>query len=243
MKDLDNRKNRLLDSQKSLFGKLKKLNQLFKIHFISLVLFFLFSLSNIIFWMVLLIIGQAKPELFQRYGIFGLVVTFILIIVLFLLLIALALQIYYYSFFIVRGDRSLKQVQGDKEEEKIHYNGIVPYITNFYAFFNRYSKEKTNYSQLVFSFLLVNFFLGFYIFFIATRFIDPSITILSVKICGPILFLLMVIFWLMDIIISIKIRIKIVKWEKLFTKLEEWAQELEKNFIGNANHKDREDAL
>ncbi len=243
MKGLDNKKNRLLDSQKLLFGKLKKLNQLFKIHYTSLVLFFLFALSNIIFWMALLIIGQAKPELFQRYGIFGMVVTFILIIVLFLLLIVLALQIYYYSFFIIRGDRSLKQFKGDKEAKNTHYNGIVPYINNFYAFFNRYSKEKTNYSQLVFSFLLVNFFLGFFIFFIATRFIDPSITMLSVKICGPILFLLMVISWIMDIIISMKIRIKIVKWENLFPKLEEWAQELEKNFIRNSNHKDKEDAL
>ena len=233
----------LFERQRVLFEKLSKLNQLFKIHFSSLVLFFSFSTINTIFWMILLIIGQASPILPQRYGIFGIIVTFIMILVLFVLLTVLAIQIFYYSYFILRGNRSLKLVKNNKETNNSPYNGIVPYINNFYAFFNRYSEEKTNYSQLVFTFLLINFFLGFYIFFIATRFIDPSITILSVKICGPILFLLLVSFSIMNIIISLKINFKIRKWEDLFTKLEEWAQQLEHNTIENLNHVDKEETL
>ena len=42
-----------------------------------------------------------------------------------------------------------------------------------------------------------------------------------------ILFLSMVGFWLLNFITSIKISNEVVKWEKLFPKLEEWAQGLE----------------
>ena len=37
----------------------------------------------------------------------------------------------------------------------------------------------------------------------------------------------MVGFWLLNFITSIKISNEVVKWEKLFPKLEEWAQGLE----------------
>ena len=141
--------------------------------------------------------------------------------------------------------RSLKQDKGDNRTRTALYHGIVPYITNFYAFFNRYSKEKffnryskekffnryskekTTLVKLVRTFLFFNFFSGFYVIFLFTRFLDTGNGNFSINISMVILFLSMLFFWLMNLMTSFKIRNEIVKWEKLFPKLEEWAQELE----------------
>ncbi len=108
MKRLQNNKNGIIQSQKLLYGKLRKLNQLFKIHFSFLFFFFLFCILNIILWSILFITGQLKFELTQIYGMFGTIVTFFQILVLFLLLIYIGIQIFFYALFIFRGVNSLK---------------------------------------------------------------------------------------------------------------------------------------
>ena len=50
MDKIENEKNRLIQSQKSLYSKLRRINQLFKNHFSSLILFFLFALVVAILW-------------------------------------------------------------------------------------------------------------------------------------------------------------------------------------------------
>lgn len=62
-----------------------------------------------------------------------------------------------------------------------------------------------------------------------------------INICMLILFLSMLFFWLMNLMTSIKIRNEIVKWEKLFPKLEEWAQKLEKFSLENSMLFDEEE--
>ncbi len=236
MEKIENKKNGLIQSQKSLYTKLKRINHLFKIHFSSLTLFFLFALGFIILWTYLLVTGQTTTDLAQRYGLFGTIVTIILTTVLSLLIIQIGIQIIFYGLFIIKGNRSLKQDKGDKRTRTALYHGIVPYITNFYAFFNRYSKEKffnhyskekTTLVKLVRTFLFFNFFSGFYVIFLFTRFLDTGNGNFSINISMVILFLSMLFFWLMNLMTSFKIRNEIVKWEKLFPKLEEWAQELE----------------
>jgi len=227
MEKIGNEKNGLVQSQKSLYIKFKGINRLFKIHFWSLTLFFLFAVGFIILWTYLLAIGQISTDLAQRYGLFGTIVTIILTTVLFLLIFQLGIQIIFYGLFIIRGNRSLKQAKGDKEASNALYDGIVPYITNFYAFFKRYSKEKTTLIKLVSTFLFFNFLCGFYVIFLFTRFIDAGNANPLISFCFLTLFLSMLVFWIGNLITSIKIRREFVKWEKLFPKLEEWAQELE----------------
>jgi hypothetical protein len=227
MEKAENEKNGLIQCQKSLYTKLQRINQLFKIHFSSLILLFLFAVGFIILWTYLLVTGQATTDLIQRYGLFGTVVTIFLTSVLFLLIIQIGIQIIFYGLFIIRGNRSLKQAKGDNKTQTALYDGIAPYITNFYAFFNRYSKEKTTLIKLVITFLFINFFSGFYIIFLFTRLLDTGNTNFLINISIITLFLLVLFFWLMNFTTSIKIRSEIVKWEKLFPKLEEWAQELE----------------
>ena len=135
MEKIENEKNGLIQSQKSLYTKLKRINQLFKIHFLSLTLLFLFALGLIILWTYLLVIGQTTTDISQRYGLFGTIVTIFLTTVLFLLIIQIGIQIIFYGSFIIRGNRSFKQAKGNKNTRTALYDGIIPYIANFYAFF------------------------------------------------------------------------------------------------------------
>ena len=226
---IENEKNGLIQSQKSLYGRIIRLNHLFKIHFWSLVLSFLFAMVNVILWTSLLVSGQVKTELSQRYGLFGIIVTIIETTVLFILIIQIAVQIFFYRKFIIRGNISLKKTKGDKKTQNGLYSGIIPYINNFYAFFNRYSKEKTKLSTLVTIFLFFNSFWGIYVIIIFSSLLDAENGNFLTTFSMAILFLLMVTFWIMNFITSLKIRNEIVKWESLFPKLEEWAQEIEEN--------------
>jgi len=242
MEKIENEKNGLIQSQKSLYTKLQRINQLFKIHFSSLILLFLFALGFIILWTYLLVIGQTTTGLIQRYGLFGTIVTIILTTVLFLLIIQIGIQIIFYGLFIIRGNRSLKQAKGDKKTRSALIDGIVPYITNFYAFFNRYSKEKTTLIKLVNTFLFFNFISGFYVVFLFTRFLDAGNVNDLINICMVVLFLSMLVFWLINLMTSFKIRKEIVKWEQLFPKLDEWAQELEQYSLNNSISFDEEES-
>ncbi|NVM46833.1 MAG: hypothetical protein HWN79_18150, partial [Candidatus Lokiarchaeota archaeon] len=132
-----------------------------------------------------------------------------------------------YGSFIIRGNRALKQIEEDKALGTAPYDGIVPYITNFYAFFKRYSKEKTTLVKLVKTYLFFNFFFGFLVIFFFTRILDIGSANVLINISMVIIFLLLLTFWLISLMTSIKIQKEIVRWEKLFPKLEEWAQELE----------------
>jgi len=241
MEKIENEINGLVQSQKLLYTKLKKINQLFKIHFSMLILLFLFAIGFMILWTYLLITGQTTMELSQRYGLFGTIVDIIITTGLLIIIIQIGIRIYIYSFFIIKGNRSLKQVNGKEETKTALYNGIVPYITNFYTFFNRYSKEKTNLSKLVRTFLFLNFFSGFLGIFLLTRLLNAESTNPSLMFCMTILFLSMVGFWLMNLMTSIKISNEVVKWEKLFPKLEEWAQGLEQFSSENSILFDKEE--
>ena len=238
---IENEKNGLIQSQESLYGRIRRINHLFKIHFSSLVLSFLFAMGNVILWTYLLVSGQVKTELSQRYGLFGIIVTIIQTIVLFILIIQIGIQILFYRKFIIRGNNSLKQSKDNRETRNALYSGIAPYISNFYAFFNRYSKEKTNLSKLVSIFLYFNSFWGFYVIIIFTSLLDADNGNFSITFLMVILFLLMVIFWIMNLMTSFKIRSEIMKWEKLFPKLEEWAQELEQFSLNNSIYLDEEE--
>jgi hypothetical protein len=227
MKNIINEENGLIQSQKTLYEKFKRINKLFKIHFSSLSLLFLFALGFISVWTYLLITGQASTDLSQRYGLFGNIVTTIMTVVLFILIIQIGFQIYIVSVFLIKGTRSLKQAKGKEETKTALYKGIVPYITNFYTFFNRYSKEKTNLVMLVRTFLFFNFFSGFLGIFLFTRLLNAEFINEPFLFCMFILFMAMLVFWLVNLMTSIKIRNEVIKWENLFPKLEEWAQNLE----------------
>jgi len=122
MEKIVNEKNGLIQSQKSLYIKLKRINQLFKIHFSSLILFFLFALVFIILLTYLLVTGQVTTGISQRYGLFGIIVTIFMTTVLYLLITQIGVQIIFYSLFIIRGNRSLKQVKGNKETQTALYD-------------------------------------------------------------------------------------------------------------------------
>jgi len=241
MEKSENEKNGLIESQKSLYTKLRKINQLFLNHFSSLILVLLIALGFIVLWTYSLLIGQTTFELAQRYGLFGNIVIIIQTIVLFILIIQIGIQIVFYSFFIIRGNHSLKQVKDENNTTNTPYEGIIPYIANFYSFFNRYSKEKTSLSKLVSTFLLLNFISGFIIIFLFTRLLGDGIMNDLIHISMVILFLSMVIFWLMNFVSSIKIKKEIVKWENLFPKLEEWAKKLDYFSSNKSNLFDKEE--
>jgi hypothetical protein len=227
MENTENKENGLLRSQRSLYTEFKRINRLFKIHVLSLTLVFLLALGYIILWLYLVFTGQTIPELSQIYGLFGTIVTILITSVLFILIIQIGIQIIFYGLFIIRGNRSLKQIKEDKAPRTAPYDGIVPYITNFCAFFNRYSKQKTTLVKRVKIFLFFNFFSGFLIVFLSTRILDVGSAKVLIKISMIIIFLLLLFFWLISLMTSFKIHKEIVRWEKLFPKLEEWAQELE----------------
>ena len=188
----------------------------------------------IILWTYLLFTGQTIPELAQRYGLFGTIVTILITSVLSLLIIQIGIQIIFYGLFIVRGNRSLKQTKEDKTPRTAPYEGIVPYITNFSAFFNRYSKQKTTLVKRVQTFLFFNFFISFLVIFLSTRILDTGSANDLINISMVIIFLILLFFWLMSLLTSFKIQKEIVRWEKLFPKLEEWAQELEQFSLENS---------
>ena len=241
MEKLENEKNGLIQSQKSLYPKLKRINKLFKIHFSMLTLLFLFAIGFMILWTYLLITGQTTMVLSQRYGLFGTIVDIFITAVLSILIIQIGIQIIFYGLFIIRGNRSLKQAKGDEETRTALYNGIVPYITNFYAFFNRYSKKKTNLSKLVSTFLFLNFISGFFVIFLFTRLLNVENANPILGVSMVILFLSILVFWLINLMTSNKIRREIAKWEKLFPKLEEWVQELEQFSSENSILFDKEE--
>lgn len=241
MEKSENEKNGLIQSQKSLYTKLRKINQLFLIHFSSLILVFLFALGFIILWIYLLLTGQTALVLPQRYGLFGTIVIIIQTMGIFILIIQIGIQIFLYSFFIIRGNRSLKQVKDENNTTNTRYEGIIPYIANFYSFFNRYSKEKTTLSKLVTTFLFLNFMSGFLIIVLFTRLLGDGIMNSLINISMAILFISMLVFWLMNLISSFKIRKEIIKWENLFPKLEEWAQNLDHFSSNNSNLFDKEE--
>jgi len=234
MNKTENKKNGLIQSQRSLYKEFKRINRLFKIHFSSLTLLFLLALGYIILWTYLVFTGQTIPELSQIYGLFGTIATILITSVLSLLIIQIGIQIIFYGLFIIRGNRSLKQSKEEKTPKSTPYGGIVPYITNFYAFFNRYSKEKTTLVNRVKTFLFFNFFSGFFVIFLSTRILDTGSANILINISMVIIFLLLLFFWLMSLTTSFKIQKEIIRWEKLFPKLEEWAQELEQSSLENS---------
>jgi hypothetical protein len=228
MEKIEHEKNNLVKSQKSLYDRLKRVNKLFNIHFISLTLLLISALGFSVFKIYLLGTGQSSTELSQRYGLFGDIMTIIQFTALFIFIIQIGYQIYFYFIFIIRGNRALKQIKNDSYKHINLFEGIVPYITNFYAFFKRYSKEKSNLIRLVITFLFFNFIAGFFIIFLSAILLDTTNTILFIDILNVILFFSIMASWLINLITSFKIRNEIVKWEKLFPKLDEWAQEIEK---------------
>ncbi len=240
MEKTENKENGLIRSQKSLYQKFKRINRLFKTHFSSLTLLFLLALGYIFLWTYLLAIGQARTELSQRYGLFGTIVTILITSVLSLLIIQIGIQIIFYGLFIIRGNRSLKQTKEEKTPRTAPYDGIVPYITNFYAFFNRYSKQKTTLVKGVKTFLFFNFISVFFVIFLSTRILDTGSANVLINISVVIIFLLLMFFWLINLMTSFKIQKEIVRWEKLFPKLEEWAQELEQFSSENSKLLDEE---
>jgi len=240
MEKTENKENGLIQSQRSLYTKFKRINRLFKIHFSSLTLLFLLALGYIILWTYLVFTGQTIPELSQIYGLFGTIVTIIITSVLSLLIVQIGIQIIFYGLFIIRGNRSLKQTKEDRTPGTAPYDGIVPYITNFYAFFNRYSKQKITLVKRVKTFLFFNFFSGFLVIVLFTRILDTGTANDLIGISMVIIFLLLLFFWLMSLMTSFKIQKEIVRWEKLFPKLEEWAHELEQFSLENSKVFDEE---
>jgi len=240
MNKTENKENGLIQSQRSLYTEFKRINRLFKIHFSSLTLLFLLALGYIILWTYLVFTGQTIPELSQIYGLFGTIVTILITSVLSLLIIQIGIQIIFYGLFIVRGNRSLKQTKEDKTPRTAPYEGIVLYITNFSAFFSRYSKQKTTLVKRVQTFLFFNFFSGFFVVFLFTRILDTGSANVLINISMVIIFLLLLFFWLISLMTSFKIQKEIVRWEKLFPKLEEWAQELEQLSLENSISIDEE---
>jgi len=251
MKKFEHEKNGLIQSQELLYTKLKRINQLFKIHFSSLTLLFSFSLGFIILLIYLLATGQATTDLAQRYGLFGTIMTVILTVVLFLLIVQMGIQVIYFGLFLFRGNSALKRAKMNKKSQTALYGGIVPYITNFYAFFNRYSKEKKKKEKekektlitLVRTFLFLNFLSGFYVIFLFTRFLDVENGNPAIKFFVVLLFLVMLFFWLMNLMTSSKIKNEIVKWGNLFPKLDEWAQGLEYFSLESSLNSDKEEHL
>lgn len=227
MEKIKREKTSLGNSQKSLYNRLKRVNKLFKIHYTSLTLLLISALGFSILKLYLIGTGQSSTELSQRYGLFGDIMTIIQIAALFIFFIQIGYQILFYSLFIIRGNRALKQINDDNFNHNNLLEGIIPYIANFYVFFKRYSKEKSNLIKLVITFLFINFIAGFFIIFFSAILLETVNTILFIDLLNVILFLSIMASWFTNLITSFKIRNEVVKWEKLFPKLEEWAQDIE----------------
>ena len=235
-----NEKNGLVKSQKALYLKFKKINRLFMIHYSSLIVYFLITLGYMIIWIYLMIIGMFTPNLIELYGSFGFPWTIILGIGCLITLIFVGYQIYIYTVFLIKGNRYIRQMSRSKKTVSALYSGIVRYINNFFSFFNRFSKEKTNLAMLVKTFLQFNFLSGWFSIFFITRLLDQ---LLEAEVFDPnitfffaMLFLIALTFWVINLITSFKVRREVSKWQNLFPKLEDWAQELENLSIENSKN-------
>ena len=187
-----------------------------------------------------LLTGQFVPTVAQRYGVFGIVVNVFEIVVLIIMCIYFTYQISVYYSFVWRGNRSIKKIEEsnsniDSHQSYLHH-GVVSYVNNISTFFNRYSKEKTKLSDLVSIFLFMNFLFGFYVIIILYSIIGIGDTTFLAGPFSAILFLIMIISWLVSFGTSFKIRKNILIWEKIITKLDIWAQELE-NLPSNTSEK------
>jgi len=228
MEKTENKENSVIQSQKTLYTKFQRINRLFKIHFSSLILLFVLSLGYIFLWTYFIFIAQTSPEIFLRYSLFRTIVTIVAYSALSILIIVIAIQILLYGSFMLKGNRSLKQTKREFESESTPYDGVVPYITNFYAFFNRYSKKKKPLVNLVRTFLFFNVIPGYFVIILFSRFLrDTGRANDLLSISMDVVYLILTLFWVMIFITSFKINKEIVRWESIFPKLEEWAKELE----------------
>ena len=84
------------------------------------------------------------------------------------------------------------------------------------------------------TFVFFNFVSSFFVIIILSRILDTGSANDLINISMVIVFLLLLFFWLMSLMTSFKIQKEIVRWEKLFPKLEEWAQELEQSSLENS---------
>lgn len=232
-----NEKNGLINSQKNLYLKFKKINRLFMVHFLSLVIYFLFALGFMIIWISHLSIGQFTPDLIEVYGSFGIPWTIMLSLGTLIILILIGYQIYIYGVFLIRGIHFLKQVNGEERTCSPLYSGLVPYINNFYKFFDRFSKKRANLVNLVKTFLYLNFLSGSLAIVFITRLLDQLSDAEGVDssliFYMAILFLAIVTFWLITVLTSFKVNREVSKWQNLFPKLEDWARELENLSTGS----------
>ena len=234
MEKRENEENGLMQSQQSLFTKLIKINRLFNVQFYALLLSILFSLAFLILWVSLLFIMS------PQYGFIGTSVIIIQILVLSGLIIQTGVQVLFYGKLMLSGNRSLKQIKNNEHEKLV----LVPYITNFHAFFNRYSKENTTLVKLVRKFLFINIVSGLVVIFLGI--VCYLLFILFTWLLGDVashliylilvLFIPMLVFWLINLGTSFNIKNKLVKWESMFTKLEEWGKELELNSSNDSKY-------
>ena len=234
-----NENNGLIMSQKPLFLKFKKINRLFMVHYSSLIVYFLVTLGYMVTWISLLTTGTFTPNLIELYGSFGIPWIIILSIGSLIILIFVGYQIYIYSVFLIKGNRYLKQVKRSEKSGASLYSGIVRYINNFFSFFNRFSKEKMDLAMLVKTFLQFNFLSGWFAIFFITRLLDQLVDAeafdSTITFLFFMLFLIALTFWAINLITSFKVKREVSKWQKLFPKLEDWAQEIENLPIKNSN--------
>ena len=87
----------------------------------------------------------------------------------------------------------------------------------------------------------MNFISGFFVIFLFTRLMNLEDANPLIGISIIILFLSMLVFWLINLRTSIKIRKDVANWENLFPKLEEWAQDLEHFSPENSIHFNEEE--
>ena len=228
---MENKSNDLILGQKLLLEKVQKINRLFKIHFDSLSFFLISSICSCILLFYSLLTGQIIPTLAQRYGLFGIIVNIVEITVLFIMIIYFTFQISVYYSFVIRGNRSIRNIEQHNSninslQSDLHH-GIVSYVNNISTFFKRYLKDKTKLSDLVSVFLYMNFLFGFYVIFLLFSLIGIGDTTYLTGPFSAIFFLTMIISWLVSFGTSFKIRKNILIWEKIISKLDTWAQELE----------------
>jgi len=231
MKNVENENEDLMMSQLSLLEKVQKINKLFKIHFASLSLFLIISITSTIFLILAILTGQFFPTLVQRYKLVGTIFNGIQFVVLFLILFVFICHILIYFSFVIRGNRSIKKIEktdsDDGNLQSIFHHGIVSYVNHILTFFKRYSKDKKKLSDLVTIFLFIYFFLGYWIIFLYSSLGGIGDSKVFGEPFSVILFLAWIISWLVSFGMSFKIRKKILLWEKIIPKLDTWAHELE----------------
>ncbi len=239
---MNNAEKSIIENQETLFTRIKRIHQLFKIHFYSLILLCIFALMNTILLSYAIITGQITPSLVIRYGLFGSIVTIIQLMLLLLIITQINIQIFFYRRFISEGDQSIQKSKEARKSSDDRYYDIVPYINNFYAFFNRFSKNKRTIIQTVTIFLFFNFMTGFYLMILISNLLGSKSINLIMQPWISIFFLGFIVSWFLNLITSFKIRNELKKWEQLFPKLDQWAQELEQlNSENNFKQNTKED--